>query len=297
MGDKMTDKVAVTVALTGSVTRKGGGRGMTPFIPITPDELAEEAKRCYDAGAAVVHIHARDPKTGEPSSDVEIFKEIVEKIKAKCSVIINITTGGAVGMSLDERLAPIPVLKPEMASFTSGSMTSGLFSKSAKKFVWDVGAGLSFQEMMRFAETMLDNGVKPECEIYAHGMLNLIKILEPIGVFKPPIHMQFVMGISGQCTPAEPRELMRLVDSAKEKFDDFTWSVCAVGLDQWPIITLAAILGAPNIRTGMEDNIYMSPGVLARSNAEMVEKAVDLAQGVGRKIATVEETREILHIG
>ena len=138
--------------------------------------------------------------------------------------------------------------------------------------------------------------MKPECEIYCHGMLNNIKIVERTGYFKTPIHMQFVMGMPGQVTPATPGNLMYLLESAKEMFDSFTWSVCAVGLDQWPIITLGAILGAQNIRTGMEDNMYMGPGVLAKSHGEMVDKTVMLARGVGREIASVEESREILQM-
>jgi uncharacterized protein (DUF849 family) len=292
-----SDKVVITVALSGSITRRGEGPGMSPYIPVTPDEFAEEARRCYDAGATVMHIHARDPQTGAPSSDVNHFRDIVEKIKAACPALINITTGGAPGMTLDERLAPIPALKPDMASFTSGSMSFGLYSRREKKFVFDVGQGLAFHEMVRFADVMRDNGVKPECEVYGHTMLNNLKILEPLDVFKKPLHLQFVMGIMGQCTPATPRNLIRLVDSAHETFDEFTWSVCATRLDQWPMITQAAILGAQNIRTGMEDNIYMEPGVLAGSNAEMVEKTVRLAEGVGRQIADLEETREIFRLG
>ncbi len=292
----MSDKVVITVALSGSVTRKGEGRGKSPYIPVTPDEFAEEAKRCYDAGASVVHIHARHPETGEPSAEVEHYRAIVEKIKATCPVIINITTGGAPGMGLDERLAPIPILKPEMASFTSGSMSFGLFSKTENKFAYDVGAGLTFKDMMHFAQTMRDNNVKPELEIYSQGMMTNIKILEGTGVFKAPLHLQFVMGIMGQVTPATPKNLVRLVDAAHEMFDSFTWSTCATSLNQWPIITQAAILGAPNIRTGMEDNIYMTPGVLAKSNGEMTEKAVMLAEGVGRTIATVEEAKQILYL-
>jgi uncharacterized protein (DUF849 family) len=293
----MGDKLAITVALIGGITRKGEGRGMTPYAPITPDELAEEAKRCYEAGAAIAHIHARDPKTQMPTPDVDIYREIVEKTKSKCPILINITTGGGVGQTLDERLAPVPALKPDMASYTSGSLSYGMFSKSEGKFIYDVAQGLPFHEMVRYAKTMLENGVKPELEIYCHAMLNNIKIIEAGEVFKKPIHMQFVLGMPGQVTPSTPKNLIHLVDSAKEMFDSFTWSVCAVGLEQWPMITLGAILGAQNIRTGMEDNLYLEPGVLAKSNAEMVEKAVRLAQGVGRPIATVEETRKILHIG
>jgi 3-keto-5-aminohexanoate cleavage enzyme len=294
------NKLAVTVALVGGLNQKGEGRGMSPYLPITSDELAEEAKRSYDAGATIVHIHARDPKTGlsfkagQSIENVNTFREIVEEIRSKCPILINLTTGGGIGQTADQRLAPVPALKPEMASYTSGSLSFGWYSKSDKKFVYDVVTGTSFQEMLKFAETMFENGVKPECEIYCHSMLNNLRIVEH--AFKKPLHLQFVLGMAGQTTPATPRNLMHLVDSAKEMFDSFTWSVCAVGLDQWPMITLGAILGAHNIRTGMEDNLYLERGVLAKSNAEMVAKAIKLAQGVGREIASVKETREILQI-
>jgi 3-keto-5-aminohexanoate cleavage enzyme len=293
----MGDKVAITVALAGGLTQKGEGKGMTPYLPITPDEMAEEAKRCHDAGASIVHIHARDPKTGQAVPDLNLYREIVEKTRAKSPILINITTGGGVDQTLDERLAPIPALQPDMASYTSGSLSYGLYSKSQKKFIYDIALGLPYSELLRFAKTMLENGTKPECEIYCHSMLNNIRIVEQTGLFNKPIHMQFVMGMPGQVTPSTPKNLMHLLESAKEMFAPITWSVCAVGLDQWPIITLGAILGAENIRTGMEDNIYLEKGVLAKSNAEMVEKAVELARGVGRQIASVEEAREILHIG
>lgn len=296
----MESKVIVTVALVGALTQKGEGRGKTPYAPITPDEMAEEAKRAYDAGASVVHIHARDPKTGQTyetgqsEENVECFREIVEKIRAKCPMIINITTGGGRGQTLEERLAPVPAIKPEMASFTSGVLNYGMYSRTEEKFIHDYSTPLFFKDMLEYARVFRENGTKPELEIYNHGMLNNIKIMDQPGVFEKPLHLQFVMGMPGQVTPATPRNLIRIVDSANEMFDNFTWSVAVAGIAQWRIITMAAVLGAPNIRTGLEDNLYMEAGVLAKSNGEMVEKAVSLARGVGREIASVEEAREIL---
>ncbi len=158
----MGDKVVLTVALAGALTQKGEGKGMTPYLPITPDEMAEEAKRCHDAGASVVHIHARDSKTGQAVPDLDIYREIVEKTRAKCPILINITTGGGVDQTLDERLAPIPALQPDMASYTSGSLSYGMYSKSQKSFIYDVALGLPYSELLRFAQTMLDNGTRPE---------------------------------------------------------------------------------------------------------------------------------------
>jgi uncharacterized protein (DUF849 family) len=292
----MENKLAITVALAGAGTRRGSEKGMTPYVPITPDEMAEEAKRCYDAGASIVHIHARDPKTTFPTADLGIFSEIVEKIRARCPIVINLSTGGNPDQTAEQVLAPIPALKPDMASFTSGSFSSGYYIKKEKKFLIDYPKVVNFAEMVQFASTMKENGVKPECEIYGLPMLSNIKIIEE-DFFVKPVHLQFVMGMRGQVTPCTPRNLMNLVDSARDMFDSFTWSICAVGLDEWPMITLGAIMGANSIRAGMEDNIYLEPGVLAKSNAELVEKAVKLAQGVGRRIATVDETRKILNLG
>jgi uncharacterized protein (DUF849 family) len=292
----MEKKVAITAALNGGLTRKGEGRGMTPYVPITPDEVALEAERCYNAGASIVHIHARDPKTQMATCDLGIYKETVEKIKDKCPILINITTGGGIGQTLEERIAPVSALKPDMASYTSGSVSFGMYSKTAGKFIYDIAFPLTFEDMFHFAKVMQENGVKPECEIYQNAMLNNIKIVQDAGYFDDPIHLQFVLGMPGQVTPSSPRNLLDLVDCAKRMFPAMTWSVCAVSLDQWPMIALGAILGAENIRTGMEDNMYIEPGELAVSNAQMVEKTVSLATGVGREIATVEETRKLLQI-
>jgi 3-keto-5-aminohexanoate cleavage enzyme len=295
----MSDKINICVAVAGSVTRKGEGRGMTPYIPITPDEVAEDAKRCYDAGASIVHIHTRNPKTcatygpDEFQENIDAFKETVEKIQAKCPIIINMTTGGGIGQTPEQRLAPVSIIKPEMASYTSGSMTYGMFSKAENKFLTDLVTPITFKEMLWFAEEMREKKVKPECEIYNHAMLNNMKMIEH--AFVRPIQLQFVMGLPGQVTPATPRNLIRLVDTAKEMFDSFTWSVCAAGIVEWQMMTLAAILGAQTVRVGLEDNLYLSHGVLG-SNTEMVEKAVRMVREIGREPASVDEARKSLNL-
>lgn len=296
----MGEKVVVTVALSGAVTRKGTERGMSPYVPITPDEIAEETKRCFDAGAGVVHLHARDPKTGitylggQGEENVNCFREMVEKIRAKCPIIINITTGGGAGQSIEEKLMPVKAIRPEMASFTAGMMCYGMFSRSQNKFLMDSKSGLNFSEMLLHADVMREHNVKPELEIYNHAMLNNIKIIEH--AFVKPLHIQFVMGMPGQITPAVPKYLVFLTDTAQDMFDRFTWGVAVAGIKQWPVIAAAAAMGAQNIRTGLEDNIYIEEGVLAKSNAEMVEKAVSLAKGVGREIASPDEARKILNL-
>jgi len=295
----MSDKINICVALTGSVTRKGKDRGMTPYIPITPDEIAEDAKRCYDAGASIVHIHTRNSETGgafgpdESQENVDTFQEISDKIKEKCPVIINLTTGGAPGQTLEQKVAPVSVVKPEMASYTSGSLSYGMFSKSANKFVMDLAIPMTFSELLSVADEMRENNVKPECEVYCQGQLNNIKIIEH--AFENPIQLQFVMGLPGQITPATPKDLIRMVDSANELFDNFTWSVCAAGFAEWKLMMLGAMLDAQTVRVGLEDNLYLSPGELG-TNAQMVEKAVRMVKEIGREPTTPDEARKILSI-
>lgn len=295
----MSDKVNICVALAGSITRKGEGRGMTPYIPITPDEMAEDAKQCYDAGASIIHIHTRNPETGgaygpdESQENIDCFQEIKDKIKAKCPVIINMTTGGAPGQTLEQRIAPVSVVKPEMASYTSGSLSYGMFSKSADKFVMDLAIPTTFSELLSVADLMRENNVKPECEVYCQGQLNNLKIIEH--AFVKPIQLQFVLGLPGQVTPATPKDLIRILDSARELFDDFTWSVCAAGFVEWQLLALGVMLGAQTVRVGLEDNMYLEPGVYG-TNAQMVEKAVRMARDLGREPATVDETKQILGI-
>lgn len=295
----MNDKINICVALTGSITRKGDGRGMTPHMPITPDEIAEDAKRCYDAGASIVHIHTRNPETGgafgpdESQENVDTFKEISDKIKAKCPVIINLTTGGAPGQTLEQKVAPVSIVKPEMASYTSGSLSYGMYSKSANKFVLDLAIPMTFSELESVADLMRENNVKPECEVYCHGQLNNLKIIEH--AFDNPIQLQFVMGLPGQVTPATPNNLIRMLDSAKELFESFTWSVCAAGFVEWKMLMLGASLGAQTVRVGLEDNLYLSPGVMG-TNAQMVEKAVRMVRDIGREPASADEARKSLNL-
>ncbi len=296
----MSDKINICVAVTGTVTRRGDGRGMTPYLPLSPDEIAEDAKRCYDAGATIVHIHTRNHETGgvygpdEVEKNTQAFKEIHDKIKEKCPIIINLTTGGHASQTIKQKVEPVWVVKPEMASYTSGSISYGMYSKTQGKFVMDMCVPMLFSDMLWTADVMRENNVKPECEVYDRGMLNNIKILEH--AFKKPLQLQFVMGMPGQVTPATPRDLIRIVDAAKEMFgNDFTWGVCAAGFVEWQMLALGAMMGANSVRVGLEDNLYLEEGVLG-SNAHMVEKAIRMVRDVGREPATVEEGRKILSL-
>lgn len=287
-------KLCVTVALTGGITQKGTGKGATPYLPITPDEMAEETRRCVEAGASIVHIHARDPESGAVTSDLSVFREIVNKIRAKCDVIICLTTGGSLEQKLEERLAVVPNLKPEIASYTGGLLIYGIYSRNAKKWLLDIAPPLTYHDMEEFARVMGENGVIPEIEIYSAGHLENIKKIMETGYLKPPLHFQIVMGMPGQVTASTPHNLIHIADTIKREFpSDSLWGCCAVGGQQWPICTMAAILGSDGVRTGMEDNIYTERGELATSNAQLVEKMVRLCRGVGRDIASVDDARQI----
>ncbi len=290
-------KLVITCAVTGSLSQRGEGKGQSPYLPVTPDEIAEDSRRACDAGASVLHLHARDPKTGAPSADIDIFSEVVEKVRAACpNAIINCTTGGGMGMSDEERIAIVPRAKPDMASFNMGSMTYGLYNSAADKWVLDYPWMNSFKSMSYFGQVMKDNGAKPELEIYDVAMINNAHLLAQAGVLVKPLHFQFVMGLPGQVIPSTPKNLVHLVESARLMDPACTFSACAAGRAQFPIVTLAAILGAANIRTGMEDNIYISKGELAKNNGELVAKTVRLATDVGREIASPEEARAILKL-
>jgi len=296
-GIRTMEKLVITCAGTGSLSQRGEGKGQSPYLPVTPDEIAEDSRLACEAGASVLHLHARDPKTGAPTADLDIFEEVVEKVRASCpKAIINTTTGGGVGMTDEERIAIVPRVKPDMASFNMGSLTYGLYNPAARKWILDYPFMNSFQSMSYFGKVMKENNVKPELEIYDVAMINSARLLLEIRVLEKPLHFQFVMGLPGQVIPATPKNLVHLVEAARSVDPESTFSACAAGRDQFPIITLAAILGAANIRTGMEDNIYVSRGELARNNGELVEKTVQLAVGVGRDIASPEEAREILRL-
>jgi uncharacterized protein (DUF849 family) len=290
----MSDKIAITVAITGSLSKKGDKKGESPYIPITPDELAQETIRSYEAGATIVHIHVRDPKTTGASSDLNLYKETVSKIKAKCPIIINTTTGGGMGMSDEERIAVVPTIKPDMASLNCGSLTYGIYGGEPGKWMLDYPWANSFKSMEYYARTMMENNCKPELEIYDNAMLSVVRILVDAGAIAPPPHFQFVMGLPGQVVEPTPRALLHLADTVRDNFPKATFSVCAAGRQEFPMVTMGAIIGATNIRVGLEDNIYLDHGVLAKSNADLVEKAAKLATLVGRSIANVDEARQLL---
>ena len=296
-------KVIITAAITGGIHVPS----LSPYLPVTPDGIAEDAVKANAAGAAVVHIHARDAKTGKPSSDLGLFREIVTKISARCDVVICITTGGGLGMSMEERVKPVSVLQPELASLNAGSMNFAIYPLGAKikqpRFDWelpylesteDLIFPNTFRSLKYYSKAMQDAGTKPELEVYDTGMINNIKHLIDLGVLRTPIYMQFVLGILGGI-PATPQNLMFLHETAVRTIgeENFVWSVCAAGKAQLPLMAMALVMGG-NTRVGLEDNLYVGPGQLAQSSADQVTRVVNMAQQLSIEIATPDEARSTL---
>ncbi len=266
------EKLIITAALTGAeVTRADN-----PNLPITPAEIAEAAYECYEAGASIVHLHVRHAD-GTPTQDGAVYKETIERIKEKCDIIIQVSTGGAVGMSAEERLQPV-YLKPEMATLTTGSVNFG------NDVFLNPPAYLK-----QFARVMQEHGVKPEIEVFDVGMINNALHLVKQGLLKEPLHFDFVMGVPGGI-PATIKNLLHLVESIPQ---GSTWSVAGVGRAELTLATAAVLLGG-HVRVGFEDNIYFARGVLAESNAQLVERVVKIARLHYRDIATPQEARSIL---
>lgn len=294
-------KAIITAAITGSIHTPT----MSPYLPITSDQIVDNTIRAYEAGASVAHIHVRNPKTGQPSSDLELFKEVLSKVKSKCDIIICTTTGGGAGMTPEERVAVVSALKPELASFNMGSINFALFPLLEKmkdfKFSWEkqylegtesfIFAN-TFKSMRVFCNIFNGTETKPELEVYDTGMINNIAFMIGQGLLKKPVYIQFVLGILGGIT-ATIENLVFLYESARRQMGDFIWSVCAAGRQEMPLCTTGLLMGG-NARVGMEDALWVSRGVLAQSNADLVKKIVRIAREFGIEPATPAEARQIL---
>ncbi len=296
-------KLIVTAAVTGAIHVPS----LSPYLPLTPDQIVEDAVKANAAGAAVVHVHARDPKTGRPSSDLNLFREIASRISARCDAVICITTGGGLGMSPEERVRPISVLKPELASLNAGSINFAIYHLANKikqpRFDWELPYlqmtedfifPNTFKTLKYYGKSMQEAGTKPELEIYDTGMINNLKHLIDLGAMKPPIYLQFVMGILG-AIPASVQNLVFLYESAVRALGErnFVWSVCAAGKAQLPMMAVAMAMGG-NTRVGLEDSLYVGPGQLAKSSAEQVARVVTMANQLSLEIASPDDARAIL---
>jgi uncharacterized protein (DUF849 family) len=297
----MKDKAVITAAITGSIHTPT----MSPYLPITPQQIADEAVRAYEAGAAVCHVHARNPETGMPVADTNLMQQIITNIKSRCDIIVCITTGGGMGMTVEQRVAPVTLFKPELASFNAGSVNFALFPVIPRykewKFEWEkMYLGMSedfifpntFKTMREYCGFFGQNGTKPEFEIYDSGMINNVAYLIQAGHVKKPVYIQFVMGVLGGITPSS-KNLLFLVDYARELIGDFEFSVCVAGRAQFPLCTQSLLIGG-NCRVGLEDNLFLDKGQMAKSNGEQVAKMVRIARELGIEPATPDEARKIL---
>lgn len=295
----MENKVIVTAALTGGVHAPS----MSPYLPITPQQLTDEAVRSYEAGASIVHLHVRNPENGMPSTDVELFREVGTNIKARCNVVQCFSTGE--GLTTAERAKVVTELKPETASLNFGSLNLALhdFARKIKDFQFDWEKSYleetedyvftnTFKTMRELTQIFKETGTKPEIELYDIGMVNNLAYMIYKGYVQTKVNLQFVMGGLG-AIPATPRNLIYLYETAKDQITDFNWSICSAGKTQFPLCTIAATMGG-NVRVGLEDNLYIKKGVLAKSNAEQVEKIIKILRELDLEPATPEEAREIL---
>ena len=297
----MKDVAIITAAITGSIHTPT----MSKYLPITPKEIADNAVQAYEAGAAVVHIHARNPENGQPSPDLNLIKEIITDIKSRCPAVICITTGGGLGMTLEQRVAPVTSFQPELASCNAGSMNWGLFPMLGRikewKYEWEKAMlGMTedfifqntFKTLRQYCEIFASNNTKPEFECYDAGMVNNLAFLIEAGYIKKPVYLQFVLGILGGLS-ATPENVMFLLDYAKRQIGEFEFSVCAAGKAQFPMCTQSLLLGG-NCRVGLEDNLYLNKGQLAKNNAEQVAKMVTITKELGIEPATPDDARKIL---
>jgi len=297
-------KVIITCAITGAIHTPS----MSPYLPVTAEQIAEAAIEAAEAGAAIVHLHARNPETGKPDQSPDAFGRFLSRIKQRTSAVINLTTGGAPYMTVQERVRPAETFKPEIASLNMGSMNFGLFPMLGRfkefRHEWerehlensrDLIFRNTFQDIEFVLRTLGDAGTRFEFECYDIGHLyNLHHFLER-GLVKPPLFVQTVFGILGGIGP-HPEDVMHMKRTADRLFGtQYRWSVLGAGRNQLPIAAEAAAMGG-NVRVGLEDSLWIGPGKLARSSAEQVNAARQIIEGLGLGIATPDEAREILSL-
>jgi uncharacterized protein (DUF849 family) len=301
MSDEYSNKAIFTAAVTGSVHTPS----MSPYLPVTAEQLIADIMSVYKAGGAVAHLHVRDEGTGIPNADQETYRKVASEVKKRCDIVLCTTTGGRLGEPVENRVKVVASLEPELASLNAGSLNFALhhivgqirewkydweerYMRSTEDFIFPN----TFYTMRRFIEIMGQHGTKPEFEIYDVGMINNLAQLIRDGHVRTPVYLQFVMGILGGI-PATVEHLVHLLDTARRQICDFQWSVCAAGRFQFPMTTHALLMGG-NARVGLEDNLYLERGVLAKSSGEQVAKLIRIARELGIEPATPDEAREIL---
>ncbi len=303
MSNRASNKMIITAALTGAVHTPT----MSPYRPITPQQLIDEAVAVHEAGGAVAHLHVRDPESGYPTADQEVFREIATEVKKRCDIILCTTTGGRLGEPVEKRVQVASTLRPEMASLNAGSLNFGLFHVVDKHDKWDNDWEKeyleatedfifpnTFKTIREFLTVFGQTGTKPEFEIYDVGMINNVAFAIEAGWVQEPVYLQFVLGILGGM-PAIPQNLGFLIETARRTIGDFEFSVCAAGRNQFRLCTQSLVFGG-HARVGLEDNLYLEKAVLAKSNAEQVKKMIRIVRELGMEPATPNEARDLLHL-
>lgn len=301
---RKSNKVIVSCAVTGSIHTPT----MTPHLPITPDQIASEAIAAAEAGAAILHLHARKPEDGSPSQDPEHYKLFLPRIKQSCDAVVNITTGGGLGMTLDQRLAAAMWAKPEVASMNMGSLNFNISQAAEKikdfKEAWekpylemtrDFILSNTFTQIERGISELSANGTKFEFECYDIGHLYNLAHFVDRGMVKPPFFVQGVFGILGGIA-TEMEHLLHMRDTADRLFGtDYYFSCLGAGRHQMPFATVNALKGG-HVRVGLEDSIYIAKGELAKSNADQVAKIIRILKELSIEVATPDEAREMLDL-
>jgi len=301
---KKNKKVIITCAITGAMHTPT----MSDALPITPDQIAQESVDAVEAGASIIHLHARDPENGKPTGDPDVFMEFMPAIKERTDAIINLTTGGSPTMTVEERLSAAMMTKPEMCSLNMGSLNFAMFPIADRypkwKYDWEEEYVRSsddfifrntFKDIEKIMKIMAPHGTKFEHECYDVGHLYNLAHFADRGLIKPPFFIQTIFGILGGIG-ADEENLMFMRKTADRLFgDDYQWSVLAAGKNQMPFSTQAALMGG-NVRVGLEDSLFINRGEMATSNAQQVEKIRRILSEFSLEIATPEETREILNL-
>jgi uncharacterized protein (DUF849 family) len=299
---RRSNKVIISCAVTGSIHTPT----MSPHLPVTPQQIADQAVGAVEAGAAIVHLHARIPETGRPTQDKDVYAQFLPSIRDRCNGIINITTGAGLGMSMDERLAAANWAKPEIASMNMGSFNFNISGAAGRfpefKHDWErpylastTGFILSntFDQIERGMKELGDHGTRFEFECYDVGHLYNLAHFVARGLVKPPFFIQSIFGILGGIGP-DPENLMHMKATADRLFgNDYYLSVLGAGRHQFPLVTMSAILGG-NVRVGLEDNLYLGRGELATSNGAQVAKIRSILEALSFEIATPDEARAML---
>src|SRR6056297_3263897 len=299
---KPTRKVIISCAVTGAIHTPS----MSPHLPVTPDEITRDSLAAAEAGATILHLHARDPETGRPTQDPDAFRAFLPRLKQATGAVLNLTTGGSPHMSVEERMRPAAELKPEVASLNMGSMNFGLYPMLDRftdfRHDWerqhlensrDLVFKNTFNDIEKILTTCAENRTRFECECYDIGHLYNLAYFLGEGLIAPPLFVQSVFGILGGIGP-HPEDVAHMKRTADRLFGkDYKWSVLGAGRNQMPIAAMAAAMGA-NVRVGLEDSLWIRPRQLAESNAQQVKQVRGIIENLGLEIATPDEAREML---